>query len=203
MKIVCPACEATYDVPESVLASKRQVRCARCGNDWVPGANWQPEPAPAAEPAPTAETAQSPAPAQTPPPEPPPQPAAEAQTAQPEPPPAAPEPPAAAPEPLAAVPDLPPAAPEPTFDDRLPEPDPAAVPPAAARLRQSAATAFGNAPEPPLAVPATRTPVGAWIASILLLVALAGAGVAFKTQVMKAWPPSERLYNAIGLNGAH
>ncbi len=36
MKIVCPSCAATYEVPEAVVAAKRSVRCARCGNNWVP-----------------------------------------------------------------------------------------------------------------------------------------------------------------------
>jgi hypothetical protein len=56
---------------------------------------------------------------------------------------------------------------------------------------------------PAATAPATRTPIAAWAASILLLVALAGAGVAFKTQVMKAWPASERLYSAVGLYTQH
>jgi predicted Zn finger-like uncharacterized protein len=49
MKIVCPSCAATYEVPESVVASKRAVRCARCGGDWVPGGAEEPQSAPSVE----------------------------------------------------------------------------------------------------------------------------------------------------------
>jgi predicted Zn finger-like uncharacterized protein len=49
MKIVCPSCAAAYEVPESVVASKRAVRCARCGGDWVPGAADEPPSAPPVE----------------------------------------------------------------------------------------------------------------------------------------------------------
>jgi predicted Zn finger-like uncharacterized protein len=36
MRIVCPSCSAAYDVPDSLMTAGRQVRCARCGSDWVP-----------------------------------------------------------------------------------------------------------------------------------------------------------------------
>ncbi len=46
MRIVCPSCQAAYEVPDKLLAgSPRKVRCARCGGDWVP------EPVPAPTPA--------------------------------------------------------------------------------------------------------------------------------------------------------
>lgn len=45
MRIVCPSCEATYDVPAATLgAAARQVRCARCSTVW----QVDPTPAPAA-----------------------------------------------------------------------------------------------------------------------------------------------------------
>lgn len=35
MRIVCPSCEATYNVPDATLGSAvRQVRCARCSTVW-------------------------------------------------------------------------------------------------------------------------------------------------------------------------
>ena len=35
MRIVCPSCEATYNVPEATLgAAARDVRCARCSTVW-------------------------------------------------------------------------------------------------------------------------------------------------------------------------
>lgn len=37
MRIVCPSCQATYDVPESLMrGAPRRVRCARCGGEWTP-----------------------------------------------------------------------------------------------------------------------------------------------------------------------
>lgn len=36
MRIVCPGCEAAYEVPEAMLSPGRTVRCARCGRDWLP-----------------------------------------------------------------------------------------------------------------------------------------------------------------------
>lgn len=43
MRIVCPFCAATYDVPENLIDGQRIVRCARCGQEWKPEAD-QPEP---------------------------------------------------------------------------------------------------------------------------------------------------------------
>ena len=36
MRIECPACAATYEVPDDMLAVGQRVACARCGNDWTP-----------------------------------------------------------------------------------------------------------------------------------------------------------------------
>lgn len=36
MRITCSSCSATYDVPDSLLAPGRIVRCARCGTEWAP-----------------------------------------------------------------------------------------------------------------------------------------------------------------------
>ena len=36
MRITCPACNASYDLPEVMLGLRQAVRCARCTNDWVP-----------------------------------------------------------------------------------------------------------------------------------------------------------------------
>ena len=46
MRIVCPSCAATYDVPDDRLVPGRAVRCAGCG------AGWTPRPAQAAVPMP-------------------------------------------------------------------------------------------------------------------------------------------------------
>lgn len=57
MRIVCPSCDAAYELPASRLKPGRMVRCARCGSDWVPEAEQEavaeeapPEPGPAPEP---------------------------------------------------------------------------------------------------------------------------------------------------------
>jgi predicted Zn finger-like uncharacterized protein len=36
MRIICPACETAYDVPDSALAPGRMLRCARCRSEWTP-----------------------------------------------------------------------------------------------------------------------------------------------------------------------
>lgn len=43
------------------------------------------------------------------------------------------------------------------------------------------------------------TPLAAWVASVVLLVALVAAAYAWRGPIMAAWPPSERLYAALGL----
>jgi len=39
MLILCPSCEATYEVPDARMRPGRKVRCAQCGADWVPVAD--------------------------------------------------------------------------------------------------------------------------------------------------------------------
>ena len=39
----------------------------------------------------------------------------------------------------------------------------------------------------------------AWALSLLLLVAVAGAGYVWRSEVMQAWPPSARIYAAFGV----
>lgn len=36
MDIACPNCAATYRVPEALLAQGKPLRCAACGETWVP-----------------------------------------------------------------------------------------------------------------------------------------------------------------------
>lgn len=37
MRIVCPNCQATYDVPDALLSrGPGRVRCARCATEWAP-----------------------------------------------------------------------------------------------------------------------------------------------------------------------
>lgn len=54
-------------------------------------------------------------------------------------------------------------------------------------------------PRPPQA-PRDRTLLPlAWAATLMVLAGLAAATVIWRTDVMRAWPPSERLYAALGL----
>ncbi len=36
MRIACPSCAVTYDVPDSRLKPGRKLRCARCNTEWAP-----------------------------------------------------------------------------------------------------------------------------------------------------------------------
>ena len=35
MRITCPACEATYDVPDAMIGTGRRLRCAKCSHAWT------------------------------------------------------------------------------------------------------------------------------------------------------------------------
>jgi len=35
MRVTCPACAATYDVPDRMIGAGRRLRCAKCGHDWL------------------------------------------------------------------------------------------------------------------------------------------------------------------------
>ncbi|MBY0337209.1 MAG: zinc-ribbon domain-containing protein [Acetobacteraceae bacterium] len=52
MQITCPACAATYRVPDAAIGAGRSLRCAKCAHEWwvAPPAAEQPAPAPAAPP---------------------------------------------------------------------------------------------------------------------------------------------------------
>ncbi len=227
MKIVCPACDAAYDVPAAVLAAPRKMRCARCGHDWVPSAE-VPDSPPAMAEAPSAESPPLPASAPAPPPEPAPEPVL----------PPEPEP---APQ-VAAVAEAGDEAPEPVV---LPshEPPPLeelvfkpasftnfeALPPVVEPLPdigfEPVPVKFGNAPraveapllqpvpprapgdiDPVLTAMAQARPAGPslallallWAASIAILSSGSCAGWVYRDTVMKAWPPSIRLYDALG-----
>jgi hypothetical protein len=60
-------------------------------------------------------------------------------------------------------------------------------------MAQSLATAAAPAP------PKTASPTLGWAASFAAILLLASSGIVFRAPIMKAWPPSERLYAAIGL----
>lgn len=136
MRIDCPSCAATYEVPDTLLTGRKQVRCARCGQQWTPAAPKLPQETPEDTPE---ETAGPVRPA-----------------------PAAPEP-AAPPSWVASRPAPPAPRPQPP-----PQPRPRGL-----RL--------------------------AWILSVLVLAAGLGAAVVWRDQVMQVWPPSLRVYAALGL----
>jgi predicted Zn finger-like uncharacterized protein len=128
MRIACPACETAYDVPDSVVAAGRVLRCARCRHEWTPSdtANQKPEPEP--------DAAEPPAP----------------------------------PEFVAVAPPPP--------DDPLP---------------------FIRAPtmEPPRP---RRAVMAGWVASAAALGLFAWCIIAWRQPIMRHWPPSERLFSALG-----
>jgi len=60
--IACPACDAVYEVPATLLTAARMMRCAACGHDWVTEPTDGPTaeevwPGPGADGAPASETA--------------------------------------------------------------------------------------------------------------------------------------------------
>ncbi len=143
MRIVCPSCHAAYEVPGSLLAGGKAVRCARCGSEWTPAAPANPPP-PAAEP-PSA--------------------------------PSAPEP-----EPEAGG----------RVEPRLPGYHPRSI--------DTADDARPPARDDEIDLaPRRRGALIAWAVSLLLLALLIWAAFAFRSNVMGAWPPSERLFALLGL----
>jgi predicted Zn finger-like uncharacterized protein len=169
MRIVCPSCKSTYDVPDAALAgSPRLVRCARCGTEWAP------EPAAAQAIHPSSIPASSAA-----------------------------EPPTAAP-PTAAPPAAEwPASQSLAVDAPEADPPPGRAEPklAAYRRRRPPAQpdAAGAAPYDDAPPPKSRVALLGWALSVILLAAIAWAAVSYRAQVMAAWPPSERVYGALGL----
>lgn len=145
MRLECPTCQAAYDVPDSLVTAGRVVRCARCGNEWIPVAAVPFEPAP------------------------------------PPPPPVdlSPEPPPAVDNPVVD---------SPVVDSPVVEPTLAPRPSAMDRLAAHPAL-------PPPSTPLTL----AWVASIALLVLVAGAVFTWRSQIVAVWPPSARGYAVLGL----
>lgn len=147
MRMVCPACSAAYEVPESLLTPGRTVRCARCGHQWAPVAAPEPDTSP---------------------------------------PPPAPEPEAP---------------PQPRWPDTevveeaelepLPEEAPRQEPRFTAMDRLTLHQANAKTSPVPLRV--------AWIGTVLALLLLAAAAYVWRVELMHAWPPSQRLYNALGV----
>ena len=130
MRLTCPSCAATYEVPDTLRPARRRIRCSACGMEWV------------AEPDET-----------------------QADALMPEPPPPAPEP------------------------MRAPPP-----PEARSSLFQPPRM---TAPPPP--PPRSAGLVVAWIVSLLVLIGLAAGGYTERATIMRVWPPSARLFTALGV----
>ncbi len=129
MQITCPACAATYEVPEALLVPGRRARCARCGHEWEPSAN-------------------------APPP----------------------------------APEIPEAAPAPDSFPLIPE-----TPLVATSARMIATPGI-----PPRRRPGVAIWLG-WAASLAIVVYAGYAAAHHRGAVMRSWPPSIRLYDALGL----
>ncbi len=130
MQITCPACAATYEVPDALLVPGRRARCARCGHEWEPSAD------------------------------------------------APPTLPEIAPE----------SAPAPDSFLRIPE-----APLVATPERRIAAPQ-----KPPRRRPGVAIWLG-WAASLAIVVYAGYAAAHHRGAVMRSWPPSTRLYSALGL----
>ena len=131
MQIVCPACDAAYEVPMTLLKPGQAVRCARCAREWVPS-------------------------------------------------PTSPEQPS----------DL--------------QPEPASADASAPELSPEAVRRTRRAPRrSPMAQPVAPRPSVmlrlAWAASIIAALLLLWGAYAQRTTIMQLWPPSIRLYAALGL----
>lgn len=180
MRIVCPNCDAAYEVPQTMLAPDRPVRCARCGRDWAPAAALPVAPSPIVPPPPA-----SASPPAAPPPLPPPP----------------PPPPASRLAKVTAVGD------EPVLDLRRirslpvvplpPAPGEAPSPPADPEPEPTSPVAASSAPPP---VPRVRVPVLAgWILTAFVLLGSAWAAYVWRAEIVRAWPPSARVYTALGV----
>ncbi len=160
MRITCPECGASYDVPDTLLLAGRPVRCARCSGEWVPLAEPVPE---AAEAVVTADAGAA----------------------------------------NAAVPIGP--VPEPAWPIQPVGEATLAVPPAAEpgpRLVTMSPPAWRS---PPTSVPSSRPRRGqrlaltGWVATALVLAAALWGAYAARGPIMRAWPPSQRVYAPLGL----
>jgi predicted Zn finger-like uncharacterized protein len=169
MRIACPFCSAAYDVPETLIRDRRTVRCAQCFREWSVG----PVAGGPGRDLPQVQAAAEASAPKEPPPLPVPQAApAAAVTLLTQPPPA-----------LAATAKADPRPPP------VQPPDPGVYQPTATERLITES-------DPPQPGP----PVwAAWAASIALLFLLCWAAYAWRSDVMDVWPPSQRLYAALGL----
>jgi predicted Zn finger-like uncharacterized protein len=186
MRIACPDCHATYDVPDALLAKGgKQVRCAKCGTEWFPVAAAPKAVDPKAVDLEAAEPVAAPAPAPK-------------RTA------------------AASAPSAPSHADDDEDDaPRFPLPPTDEPPPSErAPLRAARSPLLGprraeipDEPEEVLLTPGEliapsrrrRGPLRGWLLSLVVIIAVVSAAVIWRDKVMQAWPPSERAYHAVGL----
>ena len=182
MRLACPNCSAEYEVPDAALAAgPRLLRCARCSHQFeaaLPGASAREmSPAPADAPL-----------AVGPPPHFPP-----AAPSWPAPTEAPPAPLAPGPESDAVAPDRPPPTRGPARSWPM-DPEPASRP----RRFRPRRPPPGEAEEEGEARPGAGLAIG-WVLSIALVLAVGWATYHFHAEIIAAWPPAARLYQALGV----
>jgi predicted Zn finger-like uncharacterized protein len=149
MRIVCPACAATYEVPDRLIGTGRNVRCSRCSEQWVPSSALEAEGA--------ERLGQS-------------------------------------------------AAPDPSLGGSPAPPTPSTTTAIAERrLLPQPETQFARLIEPTHErAQQIRLPLltaAGWLSTAIVLGVLSWAAVSWRNDVMRVWPPSERVYAALGLQG--
>ncbi len=179
MRITCPACAAGYNVPDAMLGGGRSVRCVRCLREWQPA-----HPAPSVPDLPPEGQAAWPGLV-------PPSPVA-----------------VAAPDDLGLF-EAPDEA-RPRFgapDSEAPAPAAPSMPhpPAAARRPADGQDWRGvllarEEPDPGIEAAGRSDGWIGWAASLVLLAALVWTAIAYRAEVQRAWPPSTRLYTALGVH---
>jgi predicted Zn finger-like uncharacterized protein len=190
MIITCPACQTRYKVdPKNFGAKGRRVRCTNCKETWNQGP---------AEGVATAVDPEAPLDQDK---------AAEAEAAQPA---AAPAEAAPAPPAEAAPAQAPAPTPEPAAAEAPPEPAvaaAAAIPAPESGLTEkielpSVAAAGPNRPgaEGGRARSAKRSPAIGWVGLVTVVLAVLVGGVLTRDSIVRAWPPADRLYKAVGLS---
>lgn len=229
MRVSCPNCQTEYDVPDAALAGRqRKLRCAQCGTQFIAGPLVEPEsfgeaPPVSPPPAPLAQFAPPPAPPQfvPAPAQAAPLQAAPVQAAPVQVPPSfdSPQPtkddwprPAAAPlySPAAEAPDnVRTLADAPVQKPYVPpQLRPVEVDPQEARqiadresfaaLLESSRQASALEPEE-IHTERGRRLFSPWLISILVLLLVVGLIVIERSLIMQLWPPSIRLFEALGL----
>lgn len=179
MILTCPNCTKKFKVKAGAIPpAGRKVKCKNCANVWhaMPeGEDDAAAPAAAPPPAPPAPPPPAPEPVAAPAPEPTPEPAPEPAAPPPPPPPVEPEPDA-----LGEV-DGPP----------LPTPPGADAPPIPTEAQISAAQRKQPTKK--------RSPLGAWIFLLVLIVGTLVGGFFFRKDIVHAYPPANKILSSIGL----